>query len=111
MKEVIIERWVPRDPKYQNYEVLNIEGPRESWFESLEEEPFKYSPNREGKLAVIYEGSSEYSEDLVFRETIYLKVSLNDYIKKIRRRVEDCLRKSDAATIIEVAAYLGVPLE
>ena len=36
---------------------------------------------------------------------------LEDHIRKIRRRVEDCLRKSDPETILGVAKQLGVKID
>jgi len=37
--------------------------------------------------------------------------STEDNVRKVRRRIEDVLRKSDAGTILSTAKFLGVSTE
>jgi len=111
MKEIVIERWMPKDSKYKDYERLDVSPIRNSYFDSFDDEAFKHNPpTKEGTLAIVYEGSSEYSDDIVFRETLYLKVSPEKYLKQIRKRIEDYLDENENS-VIEIAAYLGIPLD
>jgi hypothetical protein len=34
----------------------------------------------------------------------------DEEVRKLRRRIEDVLRKSDAATVLKVAQYLGIKI-
>jgi len=111
MKEILIERWIPRDSRYKDYEILDVSPIRNSYFDSFDEEAFKHNPpTEEGELAIVYESYSEYSDDTVFKETLYLKVSPEKYLKQIRKRIEDYLDENENS-VIEIAAYLGIPLD
>ena len=57
-----------------------------------------------------WEGGHNYSNDRIC--TLYLiREDDGERIKKIRRRCEDALRKSDATTVLRISAILNVKLE